>query len=147
MKWCGLFITPDRVGHDLFELQGFMEMECSETGGRIQQFSCAMQWLRSEIQNFQPLTHELQAFLELAYTLAGRRTKRAVSCLLLDKLGCSGKHTVAFAACKSAITIRTKLPHRDESERLAIYTEACDLHCSGIANQVLREQLTLQQHA
>lgn len=62
---------------------GLLGMECSTTGGQIQQFMCAMQWLRSSIPNFQALIHDLEDVLEGVYIAASKRAKLVVSLLFL----------------------------------------------------------------
>lgn len=102
-----------------------------------------MQWPRTSIPNFQSLITQLHNFLESVNTHVGKRTKRAVGRVSLDTVGWTPEHTIAFDACKTAITARVHLAHRDESKRLCIYTDASDTHWPGIVTQVPYSDLSL----
>lgn len=118
-------------------------MECPTTGGQLQGFVCAMQWLSSAIPQFQDLLADLSTFLETVYTSVSKQTKPAVSRGSLAGLRLTATHTAAFEACKNTTANRVTLAHRYETERLCINTNASDSHCSGIITQVPRDQLSL----
>lgn len=136
VRWCGRIISADGIRHDLKRLDGLLSMDCPITGGQLQQFLCAMQWLRSSIPEFQSLVSPLHEFVETVYQHAGKRTKRAVARVSLTDLGWTSAHTTAFSACKNTIAKRVTLAHRDKNKRLCIYTDASDSHWSGILTQV-----------
>lgn len=84
-KWCGRLISQSGIRHDPRNLNGPLEMDCPVTGGQLQQFLCAMQWVRSAIPRFQALVQELHDFLERVYSHMCKRTKRAVARVSLDR--------------------------------------------------------------
>eukprot|EP00171_Calliarthron_tuberculosum_P003723 IDg3723t1 len=88
------------------------------------------------------LISPLQDFLEKVYTKAGKRTKRAVARVRLSSLGWSKLEQEAFTACKQALQQQVMLSHRDTSQRLCIFTDACDSIWSGIATQIPNEDTT-----
>lgn len=144
VKWCGRIISATGVRHDPSNLQGLLDLDRPTTGGQLQQFVCAMQWLRSAIPQFQRLIQPLHDFLEGVYTkVGGKRTKRAVSRINLDTLGWQAVHSSAFNDCKNAIIHRATLSHRDTTKRLCLYTDASESHWSGILTQVPYTQLQL----
>lgn len=136
VRWCGRIISADGIRHDPARLDTLLDMERPSWGGQLQQFLCAMQWLRSSIPQFQDLVAPLHDFLEKVYKHVGKRTKRAVARVSLDQIGWSVARTHAFEACKKAIADRVTLAHRDDTKRLCIYTDASDTHWSGIVTQV-----------
>lgn len=111
-------------------------MPFPDTGGQLQLFLCAMQWLRSAIPNFPALVHDLHGLLERVYSHVGKHTKWTVSCVPLASLGWQQKHTAAFQECNNTIINRTTLFHRDESKSLYIFTDASASHWSGIVPHV-----------
>lgn len=144
VKWCGRIISANGIRHDPSNLQGLLDLDRPTTDGQLQQFVCAMQWLRSSIPQFQRLIQPLHDFLELVYVkVGGKRTKRAVSSVNLNSLGWTDAHSSAFNDCKNAILNRTTLAHRDSTKRLCLYTDASESHWSGILTQVPYAQLHL----
>lgn len=143
VRWCGRVISSEGIRHDPARLDTLLDMDRPSTGGQLQQFLCAMQWLRSSIPQFQDLVAPLHTFLETVYKHVGKRTKRAVARVSLDKLGWTSSLTQSFERCKTAIADRVTLAHRDESKRLCIYTDASDTHWSGIVTQVPLTDISL----
>lgn len=142
VRWCGRVISAEGIRHDPSSIDSLLSMERPTTGGQLQMFLCAMQWLRSSIPRFQSLVEPLHHFMESVYNHVGRRTKRAVGRVSLHDIGWTPALSDAFAACKDAIAARVTLAHRDESKRLCIYTDASDSHWSGIVTQVPIEDLS-----
>lgn len=62
--------------------------------------------------------------MELVYERANNRTKRAVARFQLSSLGWDAVELDAFAACKTALAEQVKVSHRDEKQRLSVYTDA-----------------------
>lgn len=143
VRWCGRVISPEGIRQDPARIDTLLNMDRPTLGGQLQQFVCAMQWLRSSTPNFQALIKPLHEFLESVYAHAGKRTKRVVAQVSLDSLGWSPFQTSAFDACKHAISDRVTLAHRDEDKRLCVYTDASDSHWSGMITQVPNADLSL----
>lgn len=66
-KWCGRIISAAGVRQDPAGIVGLTSMDPPSTGGQLQKFLCAMQWLRSAIPQFQTLVQPLHDFLETVY--------------------------------------------------------------------------------
>lgn len=77
-----------------------------------------MQWFCSSITRFQALFQRLNTFLESLYVHVGKRTKRAVARIVLDKLGWDSTLTDDFETCKTAIAECVTLSHKDKSKLL-----------------------------
>lgn len=136
VRWCGRLVTPDGVRYDPRRLDALKSMEPPTTGAHLQQFLCALQWVKKGIPNFTELVAPLHDFMETIYALAEKRTKRAVTCVILSDQGWGKDQLNAFEACKSALTNQVTLSHRDPSQRLCVYTDASDMVWSGIITQV-----------
>lgn len=119
-------------------------MEEPTNGGHLQQFLCALQWVRSAIPQFNKLTEPLHIYMERVFQISGRRTKRSVSQVNLNAHGWSKVERDCFERCKKALAHQVTRTHRDESKRLCVYTDASDHTWSGIMTQIPLEDMVLK---
>ena len=141
ITWCGRLISADGIRYDPNGLEGLLNMEPPQTGSHLQQFICALQWVKNGIPQFSERIAPLHDFMEKIYTRAGNRTKRAVSRYRLSELGWGRTEERAFDDCKKALANQVTLSHRDESKRLCVFTDASDTVWSGIVTQVCPDDL------
>lgn len=141
-RWCGRIVSKDGIRFDPRRLEGIQNMEEPATGSQLQQFVCAMQWMRNAIPNFSNLVRPLMELLEIVYERAGKRTKISSAKIKLSEIGWSQEHRLVFEQCKAALANQVTLAHRDVSKRLCVYTDACDTVWSGVITQVPYEDLT-----
>jgi len=134
--WCGRLISANGIRYDPRRLDGLLTMAPPATGANLQQFLCALQWLKQGIPNFTALVAPLHDFMERVYGCTEKRTKRAVSRVLLSAHGWGPVELDAFERCKKALASQVTLSHRDPSQRLCVYTDASDMAWSGIVTQV-----------
>lgn len=116
-------------------------MEPPTTGSHLQQFLCALQWVKNGIPNFTDIIQPLHTFMERVYTRAGKRTKRAVARIQLATLDWGASELAVFEKCRHALANQVTLSHRQAGMRLCLYTEASDKVWSAIFTQVPREDL------
>lgn len=69
-------------------------MFAPQSGSNLQQFVCAMQWMRARILEFLVIIRPLTGSLESAYTVVGKRTWLAVC--RVAKIGWSFVHANMF---------------------------------------------------
>lgn len=105
-------------------------------GAKLQQFVCALQWMRSAIPSFSSLVKPLLEVLESVYACAGRRTQGAVGRILLPLFGWGSVHDDCFQACKTALTHQVTLCHYRDVHRLCVNTDASDFIWAGIVTTV-----------
>jgi len=146
LTWCGRTISPEGIKYDPRRLQGLLTMDPPTTAAHLQQFLCALQWMRMAIPQFQQLVDPLHEILEKAYEVSGKRTSRAAAKVSLSSLGWSYDHLTMYENCKKALANQTMLEHRDPNRRLCLFTDACDRIWSGIVTQVPHEDLKLPFH-
>eukprot|EP00171_Calliarthron_tuberculosum_P002705 IDg2705t1 len=103
VRWCGRVISPKGIRFDPARLTGLLEMPSPKSAANLQQFLCAMQWMRTAVPQFQELTKPLHEVMEKAYSLAGKRTKRAAAKIALSTAGWTEMHDKAFTKCKTAL--------------------------------------------
>lgn len=142
IRWCGRVISADGIRYDPRRLDGLLNIESPKTGAHLQQFICALQWIKNGIPNFASIVTPLHQFMEQIYTKAGKRTKQAVARYKLSAVGWGPAEDNAFAACKTALANQVTLSHRDETKRLCWFPDACDSVWSAIITQVPFKDLT-----
>jgi RNase H-like domain found in reverse transcriptase len=141
-RWCGRIISGDGVRFDPRRAQGLLDMSMPVSGADLQQFVCALNWMRTAIPSFTQLVSPLQRLLEAVYVAAaGTRTRTAVAKISLSQVGWDGSHTDAMQACKDALQHSVTLAHPSPSKRLCLYTDASNEFWSAIATQVPPEDL------
>lgn len=143
VRWCGRLISNDGIKFDPRNMDGLVNMEPPTHGGELQQFLCALQWVKTCIPEFNKLVEPIHLFMEKVYDASGKRTKRAVCRVLLSSLGWGDSERACFEACKSALANQICLHHRDTDKRLCVYTDSSDHVWSGIVTQVPFEDLSL----
>ncbi len=73
MKWCGRIINdPKRI----MALYGLAE---PTNGKELQQFICALNWMRTSIPGYNVVVAPMQQCMEAVYKLAGGRTKALIA--------------------------------------------------------------------
>jgi len=136
IRWCGRMISSKGIRFDPRRMSALLEMEEPSNGAHLQQFICALQWVRTAIPNFTAIVTPLHKFMERVYDQAGKRTKRAVARYSLSDNGWGKTESDAFDTCKKVLAKQVTLSHRDDDKRLCIYTDASEYVWSGIATQV-----------
>lgn len=115
-------------------------MDFPKTGGKLQQFLCAMQGIPSSIPQFQWLMETLQTFFEIVYDNVGKHSRRSVAWVSLANIGWKPALTSACINCKKVIVHRVTLAYRDEAKWLCTYTDVSDFQWSGIIKEVSDDQ-------
>lgn len=111
-------------------------MEPSTSGAHLQQFICALQWVKQAIPKFTELVKPLQDLIKRVYDHTDKRTKRTVSRVPPAAVGWVEIKMNAFESCKTALASQVTLAPHDPSQRLFVYTDASDLAWAGIITQV-----------
>jgi RNase H-like domain found in reverse transcriptase/Reverse transcriptase (RNA-dependent DNA polymerase)/Integrase zinc binding domain len=144
VHWCGRLISDVGVRFDPRRIQGLKEMATPRTGADLQQFVCALNWMRTAIPAFSKMVAPLQQLLETVYSLAGgKRTRAAAVKIPLSRVGWGQTHADAFSSCQSALEHAATLAHISDSKRICLYTDASDEFWSSITTQVSASDLDL----
>lgn len=143
VRWGGRLISAKGIRYDPARHEVLLNMESPTNGAHLQQFLCALQWVKNGILSFSEIAEPLHAFMELVYAKASKRTKSAVGRVQLVDLGWSERENDAFESCKRALAKQVTLAHRDDQKRLSVYTDASDYFWSGIVTQVPSNDINL----
>lgn len=103
VRWCDRLVSADGIRYDPRRLEGLLNMEPPTTGAHLQQFICALQWVRNGIPQFTELVSPLHEFMERVYDRAGKRTRRAVARFQLSNLSWDDTERKPFEASKRAL--------------------------------------------
>lgn len=141
--WYGRIISEDGVRFQPRQIDGICPMKYPKSGADLQQFVCAMQWMRFSIPELSSLIRPLADCLEEVYSPAGRRTRLASSKVLLTNGFWNQKHEDAFELCKAVLTNQVTLALENVSQRLSMYTDASDILWSGMVTQLLKQDHSL----
>ncbi|KAJ0393889.1 hypothetical protein P43SY_007544 [Pythium insidiosum] len=76
--FCGRVVSGEGVRHDPGRIQALQQLPPPTTGQELQQFLCALNWMRQSLPAFNKLTQPLTMLMEKVYELAGGRNKAAV---------------------------------------------------------------------
>lgn len=88
------------------------------------------------VLNFTDIIAPLHNFMERIYTLAGKRTKRAVASISLSSLNWNDVHQSVFEKCMSVLARQVTFAHRDTDKQLSIYNDTSDTVWSGVVFQI-----------
>ena len=81
-KWCGRVISSDGITLDPRRIDGLLSMQRPETAGDLQQFLCAINWMRVGIPNYTQETQSLQELLLSLTTSHGCKKSKQSKVLL-----------------------------------------------------------------
>ena len=85
--WHGKKLSREGISHCESRVQGLCEPETPKTAAELQQFLCAVDWMRNNIPNYTTSVKDLHEVLEAAAKAAGGRKKRNLIHVLLEYHG------------------------------------------------------------
>ena len=132
---CGKKILSEVISHCVSRVQGLCELELPETVAELQQFLCAVNWMRTT-SRITPLVKNLQDVLEYATKSAGNRKKRNLMNVLLRDHGWSPKHDALLQQIKGILFSMVPMAHPKDTWDVCLYTDASQDHWGAIIAQV-----------
>ena len=139
-------MSADGIKYDPRRMTAFPAMEPPTTGAHLQQFLCALQWVKQGLPQFSDLVKTLHEFMERFLERAEKRTRQSVSRVSLSALRFASNEKAGFENCKQALANQVTLLHRDRRKRPCVYTDASKTVWSGIVTQVPYSDLS-QSHS
>ena len=111
-------------------------MTSPTTGGELQQFVCAVNWMRASIPNFTTLIRPLQLVLDAAADQVKSRKKQQLYRVPLASVGWGDDQERALADVKTALLKMVPLaPPRADFE-VCLFTDASLDHWGAVVTQV-----------
>ncbi|OWZ02136.1 LOW QUALITY PROTEIN: hypothetical protein PHMEG_00026351, partial [Phytophthora megakarya] len=140
--WCGRVVSGEGVRHDPARIDALTNLPEPTTGQELQQFICALNWMRTALPAFNKLTAPLMTMMEAVYERAGGRKKTQVRAIKLCDVGWSDAEVACVQQCKSALQHALLLAHPDPEKLLTVYTDASDEHWGAAITQIPRDHAT-----
>ena len=135
-EWCGKIISGEGVRHNPTRLEGLTNMEEPVDAAQLQQFLCAINWMRASIPEYAKLTGKLNELLDKAGKAASSRKKTKLAKVNLKELGWTQEHSKAMTQVKEALTRMVPLVHPDQEQDVCLFTDASLDYWGAVATQV-----------
>ncbi|OWZ18122.1 hypothetical protein PHMEG_0007837 [Phytophthora megakarya] len=126
----------------VLKITALQQLSTPATGQDLQQFVCALGWMRMSIPGHNKLTQPLVDLMEVVYEAAGGRTRRKVTQVQLVDVGWSAVHNDCLQICKQALGNAIELAHVKLDYRLSVFTDAVDSHWGAAITQVPADHMT-----
>ncbi|POM74204.1 Hypothetical protein PHPALM_8883 [Phytophthora palmivora] len=133
--WCGRMVSGDGIRHDPARIEALTNFPEPTTDQELQQFVCALNWMRTSLPAFNKLTAPL-------YDRAAGRKKTQVRAITLCKVGWGAGEAACIEKCKIALQNALCLAHPDPTKLLTVYTDASDEHWGAVITQIPHDQAT-----
>ena len=150
VTWCGRVLSGGGVSHCPSRVQGLVDLQSPTTAGELQQFLCAVNWMRESIPEYNKLVQELTELVEQCMAKCGSRKKTKLTKIALSECGWSEIHERALERVKSALKAMVPMAHPKDDQDICVYTDASQDHWGAVITQVvpgeLSKPLSDQQH-
>ena len=144
VKWCGRIISKEGIRFDPRSRDVLLQLSRPVTGGDLQQFLCALGWMRSSIPQFAKLVVPLQKLLESVYKKADGRTKQKAKRVPLSIIGWGQEEESCFEKVKHELQNSCTLAHLDNEKQLCLFTDASDQYWASVLTQIPPEDVQLE---
>ncbi|KAE8996878.1 hypothetical protein PR002_g19193 [Phytophthora rubi] len=146
VKWCGRVLDRQGVRHDPERIDTLRQMPYPTTAAELQQFVCAINWMRDSIVDYARQVAPLQKRLDAALATT-KRTRRAAAGI---ELHLTEEERCAFDKVKEMLATSATLDFPDDSVTTCLFSDASDTGWALIVTQVAnfdpKRPATEQQH-
>ncbi|OWZ01011.1 hypothetical protein PHMEG_00027680, partial [Phytophthora megakarya] len=146
VKWCVRILNGSGVRHDPSRIDSFRSMPYLTTAAELQQFVCAINWMRESIVDFARNVAPLQKRLDVALATT-KRTRRAAAGIGITL---SVEERQAFDTVKDMLATSATLDFPDDTATTCLFTDTSDVGWALIVTQVAsfdpKIPATEQQH-
>lgn len=147
VKFCGRIISADGIRLGPRNFEELLNMKAPRTGDELQQLICVTKWMRTAIPDYARLIEPLHQLLEQACRTAGKRTKKVLQRVKLDR---TNENDKTFQAVKKQLAKSTTLSLPKDGYRMCLFSDASDTHWAGVRTQFpdseLEKELEKQSH-
>ncbi|ETV90041.1 hypothetical protein H310_15126 [Aphanomyces invadans] len=125
----GLKLNPKKFKHDPDRLKALQDLKMPVTGQDLQQFICAMNWMRMSIPRYNVIVQPMTDLMESVYKAAGGRTLQKVAKVALADQALSLVVTLAHPKQDRLICVFACLPTQVTTigEKLKTMSRSCSL--------------------
>jgi transposase InsO family protein len=133
VTFCGKILTSEGVQHDPARTTALANMPLPKTAGELQQFLCAMNWIRDSLPDFARNSLPLRNKLEEICQSVGKRTKVS---LKRQTIVFSSDETDAFNLLREKVQQALLLTHPDPEAEFGLFCDASDEGWGSILLQI-----------
>ncbi|EGZ10633.1 hypothetical protein PHYSODRAFT_403246, partial [Phytophthora sojae] len=108
----------------------------------LQQFVCALNWMRTSLPSFKKLVDPLVKMMEAVYERTGGRKKTQMRAVKLADVGWGEAEVACPERCKLALKNALQLAHPEPAKLLTVHTDASDEHWGAATTQIPRDHAT-----
>ncbi|KAE8982236.1 hypothetical protein PR001_g23792 [Phytophthora rubi] len=134
-RWCGKIVSGHGIKHCPSRIEGLVSMPDPTNAGQLQQFMCAVNWMRQNIARYSELAAPLLEIVDAAAKRVGSRKMKQMCRVLLSDLGWNQKHVEALKVIRSSLLAMVPLAHPDPSKAVALFTDASQDFWSAVCTQ------------
>ncbi|GMF29380.1 unnamed protein product [Phytophthora fragariaefolia] len=124
VKWGGRIISAQGVKHCPERVQGLVDMQLPRTGAGLQQFLCAVNWMRQSIPEYTRISAVLYDALGLAAKVGGSRKKKMLANVDLVDVAWGAQETAGFEDVRQALLRMVPLAYPSPSSEVCLYSDA-----------------------
>ena len=148
--WCGKVISEQGISHCPKRIEGLTRLQQPKTAAELQQFLCAMNWMRASIPEYNQLVSPLSQLLEDCMKTSKSRKKTQLARVQLVDHGWNQEREQDLNKCKDALQAMVPLAHPREDRVICVYTDASMDFWGAIVTQTddveLSKPIHEQQH-
>lgn len=133
VKFCGKILSASGVQHDPERTRVLSTMSEPSTAGELQQFLCAMNWIRDSLPDFPRNSRPLRDKLEHICQTLGKRTK---NCLKHHRITFTDDEALVFNKLRQNVTEALLLVHPDPEAEFGLFCDASDSGWGSILLQI-----------
>ncbi|KAG6622734.1 Retrotransposon protein, Ty3-gypsy subclass [Phytophthora cinnamomi] len=150
-RWCGKIVSKEGIRHCPSRIQGLVAMPDPINAGQLQQFTCAVNWMRQNIPQYTQMVSPLLAVIDAAAKIAGGRKPKQLSRVYIAAVGWNQEHVDALRAIRQDLCDMVPLAHPDASKVVCLYCDASQdfwgAICTGVDQSNLSKPLSQQNHS
>ena len=120
VKFCGKIFTPKGIFQDPKKIKTLTNMPLPKNAGELQQYLCAMNWMRSSIPDFARISKPLRKKLELVAKGTTRKSKH----LIKIPISMSEEDENHFRKLNDCVANTVMLSHPDQQAEYFLFTDA-----------------------
>ena len=140
VRWCGKLYSGRTIRHDPERVQGLTDMRRPETARELQQFLCAINWMRTSLPGLAQTEKPLQDLLQRCLRNT-TKTRRAAAKRVITEMDWSTEIQLAWKSVKELVEHTVSLSHRQPGRAVLMFPDASDLFWGSCITQVPMDEL------
>lgn len=141
LRWCGCIISGDGHKLDPTRLSGLQTMGLPKTAEELAQLIHCCRWMSLSIPDFTRRIVPLNDMLEAAFKKAGKRTKKSICKILLQRLSWGPTHDESFHNLQESLINAAKLSYTKGKKTICVFTDASNRFWLGVVTQCEEQEL------